>query len=188
MTEASDRADTTETPVDTVPGPMLEPAKLGVRRGWLPRGLGPGRAASPGGRRRSVNRRRGQFSLLVVRGDGVRVVRFNFARPLAVAGFLTLAAVVSVMGALVGDWLQLRQLTRESVTFAAQIAEQRRTIDDFYRRVGDLRKEVGAWRELHARIQEPFGPEAGRGSRDRGIGGATALSDRPSGGISTSDA
>jgi len=134
-----------------------------------------------------VNRRRGQFSLLVVRGDGVRVVRFNFARPLAVAGFLTLAAVVSVMGALVGDWLQLRQLTRESVTFAAQIVEQRKTIDDFNRRVAELRKEVGAWREMHARIQEPFGPEVGRGARERGIGGATTPSERPAGGISASD-
>jgi len=133
-----------------------------------------------------VNRRRGQFSLLVVRGDGVRVVRFNFARPLALAGVITLAAGVSIVGALIGDWLQLRQLTRESVTFAAQIAEQRKTIDDFNRRVGALRKEVGAWRELHAHIQEPFGPEAGRASRDRGIGGATTAS-LPTGGLSVSD-
>src|SRR5256712_7564022 len=187
MTEASDRADTTEPPVDTVPGPMLEPAKLGLQRGWFHRGLGPGRVACPGGRRRSVNRRRGQFSLLVVRGDGVRVVRFNFARPLAVAGFVALAGVVSVMGALIGDWVQLRQLTRESVTFAAQIAEQRKTIDNFNRRVADLRKEVGAWRELHARIQEPFGPDVGRNGRDRGIGGATTASERPASGVSASD-
>jgi len=47
--------------------------------------------------------------------------------------------------------------------------EQRKTIDDFNRRVADLRKEVGAWREMHARIQEPFGPEVGRAGRDRGI-------------------
>jgi len=134
-----------------------------------------------------VNRRRGQFSLLVMRGDGVRVVRFNFARPLAVAGFVALAGVVSVMGALIGDWIQLRQLTRESVTFAAQIAEQRKTIDDFNHRVADLRKEVGAWRELHARIQEPFGPDVGRGGRDRGIGGATTASERPASGVSASD-
>ena len=187
MTETPRPFDTTETPIDSVPGAMLETAKLGVRRGWLHRGLGPGRAPYPGGRRRSVNRRRGQFSLLVMRGDGVRVVRFNFARPLAVAGFVALAGVVSVMGALIGDWIQLRQLTRESVTFAAQIAEQRKTIDDFNRRVADLRKEVGAWRELHARIQEPFGPDVGRGGRDRGIGGATTASERPASGVSASD-
>ena len=187
MTEMSRPFDATEPTIDSVPGTMLEPAKLGVRRGWLHRGLGPGRAACPGGRRRSVNRRRRQFSLLVMRGDGVRVVRFNFARPLAVAGFVALAGVVSVMGALIGDWIQLRQLTRESVTFAAQIAEQRRTIDDFNHRVADLRKEVGAWRELHARIQEPFGPDVGRGGRDRGIGGATTASARPASGVSPSD-
>src|SRR2546429_5259367 len=187
MTEASDRADTTEPPVDTVPGPMLEPAKLGLQRGWFHRGLGPGRVACPGGRRRSVNRRRRQFSLLVMRGDGVRVVRFNFARPLAVAGFAALAGVVSVMGALIGDWIQLRQLTRESVTFAAQIAEQRKTIDDFNHRVADLRKEVGAWRELHARIQEPFGPDVGRGGRDRGIGGAPTAAPRPASRVSARD-
>src|SRR5256886_2203958 len=123
----------------------------------------------------------------VVVGDGVRLGQFNFARPLAVAGFLTLAAVVSVMGAPVGDWLQLRQLTRESVPFAAQIAGQRKTIADFNRRVAELRKEVGAWHEMHARIQEPFGPEVGRGARERGIGGATTPSGRPAGGISASD-
>jgi murein DD-endopeptidase MepM/ murein hydrolase activator NlpD len=187
MSETAWSVGGTETSVDSVPRTMLEPTKPSVRRGWLHRGLGPGRAACPGGRRRSVNRRRGQFSLLVLRGDGVRVVRFNFARPLAIAGFVVLAAGVSVVGALIGDWIQLRQLTRESVTFAAQIAEQRRTIDDFNRRVADLRKEVGAWRELHARIQEPFGPDVGRGSRDRGIGGATTPSERPAGGISVSD-
>ena len=187
MTEMARPFEATETPIDSVPGTIPEPAKLGVRRGWLHRGFEPGRAAYSGGRRRSVNRRRRQFSLLVMRGDGVRVVRFNFARPLAVAGFVALAGVVSVMGALIGDWVQLRQLTRESVTFAAQIAEQRKTIDDFNRRVADLRKEVGAWRELHARIQEPFGPDVGRNGRDRGIGGATTASERPASGVSASD-
>jgi murein DD-endopeptidase MepM/ murein hydrolase activator NlpD len=176
----------TGTAIDSVSSAVLEATKPSGRRGWLRRGLGPERPASPV-RRRSVNRHRAQFSLLVVRGDGVRVIRFNFARPLAVAGFVALAACVTTVGALVGDWLQLRQLTRESVTFAAQIAEQRKTINDFNRRVADLRKEVGAWRELHARIQEPFGPEAGRGSRDRGIGGATTPSAYPSAGPSASE-
>jgi murein DD-endopeptidase MepM/ murein hydrolase activator NlpD len=134
-----------------------------------------------------LNRRRSQFSLLVVRGDGVRVVRFNFARPFAVAGFVTLAALVSLTGALLGDWLQLRQLTREAVTFSVQIAEQRRTIDAFNGRVAELRKEVGAWHEMHARIQEAFGPEVGRGGRDRGIGGATTPPDRPAGRPSGAD-
>jgi murein DD-endopeptidase MepM/ murein hydrolase activator NlpD len=169
-----------DTMVDDVRG-AVPATKSGGPGGWWRRRLGPDRSPSSykapssygSSKRRSNNPHRGQFSLLVMRGDGVRVVRFNFARPLAVAGFVAVAATVTTVGALVGDWLQLRQLTRESATFATQIAEQRKTINDFNRRVADLRKEVGAWREMHARIQEPFGPDAGRGSRDRGIGGAT---------------
>ena len=176
----------TDTTLGVVSGSMPGAATGSVRRSWFGRRWGSNRAMYPAAKRRNVNRRRGQFSLLVVRGDGVRVVRFNFARPLAVAGVITLAATVSAVGALVGDWFQLRQLTRESVTFAAQITEQRKTIDDFNRRVAALRKEVGAWRELHAHIQEPFGPEAGRASRDRGVGGATTAS-LPTGGLSVND-
>src|SRR5689334_11562646 len=86
------------------------------------------------------------------------------SRALAVGGVVMLAGAGSFVGALLHDWLQLRHLTRESRTFAAQIAEQRKTIEDFNRRVAALRKEVGAWHELHARIQEPFGPDAGRSS------------------------
>ena len=124
-----------------------------------------------------MNRRQKQFSLLIVRGDGVRVVRFNFPRPAALIAFALLAVVVSAMGALLSDWLQLRRLTREAVTFASQIDEQKRTIDTLNRRVGEIRKDVAGWQELHARIWEPFGPELRPGGRDRGIGGA-ALAER----------
>ncbi|MGH7354580.1 MAG: M23 family metallopeptidase [Candidatus Rokuibacteriota bacterium] len=125
-----------------------------------------------------MNRLKKQFSLLIVRGDGLRVVRFNFPRPAAFLAFVLLAVVVSATGALLSDWLQLRRLTREAVTFAGQIEEQKRTIDSLNRRVADIRKDVTGWQELHARIWEPFGPELRPGGRDKGIGGA-ALPDRP---------
>jgi murein DD-endopeptidase MepM/ murein hydrolase activator NlpD len=133
-----------------------------------------------------VNRRKRQFSLLVLRGDGVRVVRFNFPRPAALGAFIVLAVAVSATGALLGDWLQLRRLTREAVTFAAQIEEQKRTIDTLNRRVADIRRDVAGWHELHARIWEPFGPELQPGGRGRGIGGA-ALPDRAPARLSPSD-
>ena len=123
-------------------------------------------------------RSRDHFSLLVVRGDGARVVRFNFTRPVAVGAFVGLAFAISVVGALARDWTQLRELTREARTFARQIADQRETIDSFNRRVADLRQEMTGWRELHARIWEPFGPELTPGARDTGIGGAFKASDR----------
>ncbi len=105
------------------------------------------------------------------------MVRFNFPRPAAFIAFALVAIVVSATGALLSDWLQLRRLTREAVTFAEQIDEQKRTIDTVNRRVADIRKDVAGWQELHARIWEPFGPELRPGGRDKGIGGA-ALPDK----------
>jgi septal ring factor EnvC (AmiA/AmiB activator) len=115
--------------------------------------------------------RRSQFSLLIVRGDGVRVLRFNFARTAAIAASLVLALTVAVTALLVGDWVQLRELTREAVTFNEQIQQQRATINTFNRRVAEIRQEMAGWRELHVKIWEPLGPEVTPGSRDRGIGG-----------------
>lgn len=104
----------------------------------------------------------------------MRVLRFNFARPVAVGSFVALAAVVSVVGAVVGDYLKLRHLTAEAVTYADQIAEQRKTIGVVNQRIAALSKEMSGWREIHARIQEPFGPERAAAVRDKGIGGTTS--------------
>ena len=121
--------------------------------------------------------RRRQFSLLIVRGDGERVLRFNFPRPVAVGVGVALAVIVSITGVLVGDWVKLRELTREAVTFNEQIQQQRATINTFNRRVAELRQEMSGWRELHAKIWEPLGPElAPTGARDRGIGGGIPTS------------
>src|SRR4051794_34676323 len=60
------------------------------------------------GRKRNRLSRRSQFSLLIVRGDGARVLRFNFSRPNVVGAGVVLAVMVSVSGALVGDWAHMR--------------------------------------------------------------------------------
>jgi murein DD-endopeptidase MepM/ murein hydrolase activator NlpD len=166
-----------ESSVDTVPKRMLETAQPGAREGWPRDGRG---------RPKRLDHRK-QFSLLLVRGDGMRVLRFNFARPLAIGSFVTLAVLVSVTGALVGDYLKLRQITRESRTYGEQIAEQHRTIDAVNRRIAALSKEMSGWREIHARIQEPFGPERASAVRDKGIGGPTARSDARPAALSPSD-
>jgi murein DD-endopeptidase MepM/ murein hydrolase activator NlpD len=147
-------------------------------------GAGPVAGANPR-RRHNRSSGRGQFSLLIVRGDGVRVLRFNFPRPAVIGAGVALAAVVSVTGALVGDWVQLRELTREAVTFQQQIHEQRSAITAFNRRVGEIRQEMSGWRDLHAKIWEPFGP--GPESRDRGIGGGTTRPDPTLAGLSPAD-
>lgn len=128
--------------------------------------------------RRHSTRQRGQFSLLIVRGDGERVLRFNFARSAALGAAVSLALTISLVGLLVGDWLKLKELTREAVTFANTIAQQRATIEATNHKLAQLRAQVSSWREMHARIQEAFGPDAGRSPRDKGIGGATTGPER----------
>src|SRR5437870_12567631 len=156
--------------VDSLADRAAEPARLLIGTG--------NRARRPG---------RKQFSLLIVRGDGTRVLRFNFPRPAALAVFATVAVTVTTFCALLGDWLQLRQLTVEARTFKMQIAEQQATIDSFNKRVVELRTEMTSWRDLHARIWEPFGPELQPGGRDRAIGGGALRVDRVTGKLSPRD-
>jgi murein DD-endopeptidase MepM/ murein hydrolase activator NlpD len=144
----------------------------GVPTGWRPSAAA--MRAATAARRTSGTRHRGQFSLLIVRGDGERVLRFNFPRSAALGVAVSLALSISFVGLLIGDWLKLKELTREAATFANTIAQQRATIDATNHKLAQLRKEVGSWREMHARIQEAFGPDTGRSARDKGIGGATA--------------
>ena len=116
--------------------------------------------------------RRSQFSLLIVRGDGTRVLRFNFPRPAVVVG-LALAIVISA-----GGWLHLRALTRDAALLDEQLRRHRAVFEQ-------VSREMVSWRELQAKIWEPFGPGLGPGG-DRGIGGATKTEpERP--GLSPSD-
>lgn len=117
------------------------------------------------------------FSLLIVRGDGVRVVRFNFPRRLPVALAAVAALGALAVAALAGDWWYVRQRLRASATLFQQVDEQRATIESMNRRIADLRREVTGWREVHARIWEAFGPEVGLKGRATGIGGKGAPSE-----------
>jgi murein DD-endopeptidase MepM/ murein hydrolase activator NlpD len=168
---------TTDSPVGTSPesggATTPEPSRpLSLKR------LGFARFARAQSRRRPAPSRRGQFSLLIVRGDGERVLRLNVPRRSVILAAAALAVTVSVTGALFGDWWKLRELTREAVTFQDQIEQQRATIDAFNTRVAELRQEMAGWRELHAKIWEPLGPELARGKSDRGMGGGTTSADR----------
>ena len=164
-----------ESSVDGRRGPVLEPPQPGS----LARTGAGGVAGANPRRKRFGSNRRSQFSLLIVRGDGSRVIRLNFARPTAVSTGVAIAVMVSLTGAMMGDWIQLREAYRDAATFHEQIAEQRATIDTFNTRAAELRKEMLGWRDMHARIWEPFGPELVPGGKDRGIGGGTPTDPRP---------
>lgn len=118
--------------------------------------------------------RRKQFSLLVVRGDGARVFRLSFSRRLPVIVVGGLIVLVTVFGVLAGDWWFLRTRMRDVVSLFHELDARSATIEGFNQRVTELQNEVASWRELHARIWEPFGPDAAPKGQGTGIGGPRA--------------
>lgn len=114
---------------------------------------------------------RGRFSILIVRGDGARVLCLTLPRRGLVVVGCVLAAVVFLLGAVVGDWWYARQRLREVAGLFERAARQQATLDAFAARLGDLRREIAGWQDLHARMREPFGPEPGVARRSTGIGG-----------------
>ncbi len=132
----------------------------------------------PGGPSKRVDHRQ-QFSLLIVRGDGVRILRLNFPRRLPTVVTAVLLVATVGLTALVGDWWQVRQRMRNAASLFQQIDDQQATIDTFNRRAASLRQEVEGWRDLHARIWEPFGPELTPHSTQGGIGGSRSTAGEP---------
>ncbi len=121
-----------------------------------------------------------RFNLLVVRRDGSRVLRVSLPRwvLVAVVGGATLSLVLGVifLGVLYKDYMSLRQQRESLASLLPRLGEQQALIDLYQQRVREVRSEVDTWRDLHAKILEPFGPEAGPAKRTTGIGGGTAQS------------
>ena len=162
-------AATTEA-VDSLREPMLETAQD------LGRPLTQGRSAR-------VNHKK-QFSLLVVRGDGARVLRLSFPKRLPLTILVAGVVVAGGFSVVVGDWWHVRQRIRDSASLYQQIDEQRAMIDKFNRRVTELRQEVASWGELHGHIWEAFGPDVAPKNSGTGIGGRATPTERPTGKLS----
>ncbi len=112
-----------------------------------------------------------QFNLLMVRDDGSRVLR------LSVPGWV-IAAVVGGLGVtLVGlafiypDYASLRHQRGNFSALSARLQSQQTLLDAAQSRLREIRGEIDSWRGLHAKIWEPFGPEAVPSKRRPGIGG-----------------
>jgi len=131
--------------------------------------------SSPPIRPRIPNKRvdhRQQFSLLIVRGDGVRILRLNFPRRLPTVLTALILVATAGLAAMVGDWWHVRQRMRDAASLFQQIDDQQARIDTFNRRAASLRQEVESWRDMHARIWEPFGPELTPRPPQSGVGGS----------------
>src|SRR5262245_37106961 len=110
------------------PGPMFTSDRSATTVLNTPKAGGRGRIgaerlASGYMARKPHRNRQGEFSLLIVRGDGVRVLRFNFVKTAAVAAVVVLACTVALTAALFGDWVNLRELTRDAVLIHKQLIE-----------------------------------------------------------------
>ena len=77
---------------------------------------------------RRVDHRK-QFSLLIVRGDGARVLRVNFPQRLPAVLMMVLTIAACGMGVLLGDWWKVREKMQASAHLFQQIEDQQTVID-----------------------------------------------------------
>ena len=116
---------------------------------------------------------RREFNLLVVHRDGRRIARLTIPRWLILTVLGLVLAVPASVTVIYKDYLQLRSQRASLDELTARVAEQQGVIDASQLKMRQIRAEIDGWRDLHARILEPFGPEDGSAKHVTGIGGGT---------------
>ena len=115
-----------------------------------------------------------QFNLLMVRDDGSRVLRLSI--PTWVVGAVIGGFSVTLLGLafIYPDYATLRHQRGAFTALSARLHTQQALLDAAQTRLREIRGEIDSWRDLHAKIWEPFGPEASPLKRSAGIGGGVA--------------
>ena len=116
---------------------------------------------------------RREFNLLVVHGDGRGITRLTLPRWLILTVLGLFLAVPASVTVIYKDYLTLRIQRASLNELSVRVVEQQQVIDGWQTRMRQIRAEIDGWRELHAKIWEPFGPEDGATKRTAGIGGST---------------
>jgi murein DD-endopeptidase MepM/ murein hydrolase activator NlpD len=118
--------------------------------------------------------------VVLQRRDGTRILRATLPRwVVAVAlGALAVGAglVATSLSAIYGDYAALRDQRATLAAMLPRLADQQEVVEAYQAQARHLRAEIDSWREVHARILEPFGPDAGPGKRGSGIGGGPSRS------------
>ncbi len=122
-----------------------------------------------------LNRSR-RFNIVIVPNDGSRPYRLNVAQAVIPAILVPVACAIVVGAILIGDYVRTRAIARSAAALHATLTEQQQTIETIRSHVGEITAEIGVWRDLHAKIWEPFGPEVGPGHPTLGVGGPRAAS------------
>jgi murein DD-endopeptidase MepM/ murein hydrolase activator NlpD len=116
---------------------------------------------------------RREFNLLVVHRDGRRIARLTLPRWLILTVLGLVLAVPASVTVIYKDYLQLRSQRASLNELTARVAEQQGIIDASQSKMRQILAEIDGWRDLHAKILEPFGPEDDSAKRVTGIGGGT---------------
>jgi murein DD-endopeptidase MepM/ murein hydrolase activator NlpD len=112
------------------------------------------------------------FRLVVICGDGSRVLRLSVPRGIAF-GVLGLQAVVgTAMVGLSGDYVSLKRESSQVAALRREAEDQRAFLAALQPRLAALRDDVMDWKALHAKMWKAFGPVAGLERKVTGIGGA----------------
>ncbi len=100
------------------------------------------------------------LSLLVVHGDGSRVLRFSLPRWLAYGTLASLTAMAGIGIAFSGDWVHFAPQASEVAALRRHADNQSAMLDSFETRVAAVRGEIDTWKAVHARMWEAYGVEA----------------------------
>jgi murein DD-endopeptidase MepM/ murein hydrolase activator NlpD len=96
------------------------------------------------------------FHLLIVGGDGRRLLRINLPRWIVRGGVALLVLGVLMETAFVVEYLSLRRRWRQSDALAAALGEGRDMVEAVRQRIPEIEREIAGWGELHARISAPL--------------------------------
>lgn len=111
------------------------------------------------------------FDVLILHGNGSRAMRFRLPRPVM---YVSLGFVVLAMSATVGlfsRFAMLRSEAGELLSLRAELIAQQALLDSSQQRIMAVRGEIDSWRQLHAQMWAPYGPDGVASSIPSGVGG-----------------
>src|SRR5262245_19871326 len=153
------------TPQSGIPGRKTRPTQRGTP---FDRAV----PAGPQSEGEGVTPSRERVHVVVERADGSRIVRVPAPRWLVSVAVGLAGLVLVAAGALYRDYVTLTAHRADFGALQARVREQQVLIDGFQDRVAQMRAEVDGWRQLRARIWQPFGPESDPAApRPAGVGG-----------------
>ena len=111
------------------------------------------------------------FGFLILLGDGSRVIRVSIPRRLAYATLWGLGLTAATMAVMSAGFVVKKSQAVEVGQLREKVSEQQAAIGTFVHRVAAVRGEIDNWKELHARMWQPFGPEKTPAGAPAGMGG-----------------